>query len=243
MFTSMLLTLAAAATLVSAHTVMVYPGWRGNNLITNETFPYGMQWMYPCGGMPTTTNRTFWPTTGGAVSFQPGWFQGHASAFVYVNLGFGTDGPDNGPENMSNIMVSPFQILGPSKNPYPGTVCLPQVPLPANTTVKAGDNATIQVVELALHGASLYSCVDITFVEPNDPRLAEVNESNCFNSNDIGFADVYTITTRASGQGDSNATTSGAEARFWYFGRNRAANYWQYAGWLPMFLGGLWLLL
>jgi len=52
MFTSMLLTLAAAATLVSAHTVMVYPGWRGNNLITNETFPYGMQWMYPCEKNP-----------------------------------------------------------------------------------------------------------------------------------------------------------------------------------------------
>lgn len=72
-------------------------------------------------------------------------------------MGFGTDGPDNGPWNMSFPMVPPFQILGPSKNPYPGTVCLPQVPLPANTTVQPGDNATIQVVELAVHGASLFS--------------------------------------------------------------------------------------
>lgn len=72
-------------------------------------------------------------------------------------MGFGTDGPDNGPWNMSFPMVAPFQILGPSKNPYPGTVCLPQVPLPANTTVQPGDNATIQVVELAVHGASLFS--------------------------------------------------------------------------------------
>jgi hypothetical protein len=32
----------------NAHTVITYPGWRGDNLITNETFPYGMQWMYPC---------------------------------------------------------------------------------------------------------------------------------------------------------------------------------------------------
>lgn len=39
------LTLAA---LTSAHSVITYPGWRGNNLITNETYPYGMQWMYPC---------------------------------------------------------------------------------------------------------------------------------------------------------------------------------------------------
>lgn len=41
-----------------AHIVITYPGWRGNSLITNgtvgvddykpDTFPYGMQWMYPC---------------------------------------------------------------------------------------------------------------------------------------------------------------------------------------------------
>lgn len=37
---------------VDAHTVISYPGWRGNNLITNETFPYGMQWMYPCTSFP-----------------------------------------------------------------------------------------------------------------------------------------------------------------------------------------------
>jgi hypothetical protein len=33
---------------VGAHTVLTYPGWRGDNLVTNDTFPYGMQWMYPC---------------------------------------------------------------------------------------------------------------------------------------------------------------------------------------------------
>lgn len=63
-----LLATAAAASLASAHTVITYPGWRGNNLHTNGTapqdnpnsigidhydngttgFPYGMQWMYPC---------------------------------------------------------------------------------------------------------------------------------------------------------------------------------------------------
>jgi hypothetical protein len=107
--------------------------------------------------MPTTTNRTIWPTTGGAIAIQPGWFQGHATAFFYINMGFGTDGPTSGPLNMSFPMIPVFQIAGPSKNPYPGTFCLPQVPLPANTTVKAGDLATIQVVEVAVHGASLFS--------------------------------------------------------------------------------------
>ncbi|PSS28292.1 hypothetical protein M430DRAFT_113882 [Amorphotheca resinae ATCC 22711] len=180
----------------NAHTVITYPGWRGDNLITNETFPYGMQWMYPCGGMPTTTNRTKWPITGGAIAVQPGWFQGHATAFFYMNLGFGTNGPDGGPPNMSNPMVPVFQIVGPSRNPYPGTFCLPQVPLPANTTVNVGDNATIQVVETAVHGAALFSCVDITFALPED--VAEVNSSNCFNSSTISFNSVFSVAQTAT---------------------------------------------
>jgi len=177
-------------------------------LVTNDTFPYGMQWMYPCGGMPTTTNRTLWPVNGGAIALQPGWFQGHATAFFYINLGFGTDGPGGGPPNMSFPMIPVFQIVGPSKNPYPGTFCLPQVPLPANTTVKAGDNATIQVVEVAVHGASLFSCVDITFAEPQD--VPEVNATNCFNSSDIAFNNVYSI---GAGDGSSTAAAEALSAR------------------------------
>lgn len=107
--------------------------------------------------MNLTTNRTYWPVSGGAISFQPGWFQGHATAQIFINLGLGSGGPDGGPLNMSNPMVPQFGIIGPSKNPFPGTICLPQVPLPLNTTVQAGDNATIQIVELAIHGASLFS--------------------------------------------------------------------------------------
>ncbi|OAA61904.1 hypothetical protein SPI_04763 [Niveomyces insectorum RCEF 264] len=240
MVSPILLAALVGASLVSAHTVIVYPGWRGDNLITNDTFPYGMQWMYPCGGMRTTTNRTYWPVSGGAVSFQPGWFQGHATAQIFINLGFGTDGPDGGPPNMSNPMVPQFGIIGPSKNPYPGTICLPQVPLPVNASVKVGDNATIQVVELAVHGASLYSCVDITFVEDNDPRLATVNETNCFNSTDIGFSDVYTMTTKLAGT-NSSVTKSGAGS---LFRRAQGSSAWlHYAGWLPVVFGSAWLLL
>lgn len=147
--------------------------------------------MYPCGGTTLSRNRTLWPTTGGAIALQPGWFQGHATAFFYINMGFGTDGPDGGPANMSFPMVPVFQITGPNKNPYPGTFCLPQVPLPNNTVVNVGDNATIQVVETAIHGAALFNCVDITFADPAD--VPEVNSTNCFNSSDIGFNDVYTM--------------------------------------------------
>lgn len=190
-FSSIIAAIVAVVGMVEAHTIITYPGWRGNNLITNETFPYGMQWMYPCGGMGTSRNRTTWPLKGGALALQPGWFQGHATAFMYINMGFGNDGPDNGPHNFSFPLIPVFQITGPSKGPYPGTICLPQVPLPANMTVKAGDLATIQVVEVAVHGASLFNCVDIIFAEPEN--VAEVTLENCFNTSEsIGFNNVYT---------------------------------------------------
>ncbi|KAG7291969.1 hypothetical protein NEMBOFW57_001998 [Staphylotrichum longicolle] len=158
-------------------------------------------------------------------------------------MGFGNEGPElapglHGPPNMSNPMINPFQIIGPTRNPYPGTVCLPQVPLPVNASVKAGDNATIQVVELALHGAALYSCVDITFAEPGDPRIALVNETNCFNSTDIGVADIYTLTLRASGQSANINATSAAVRSFQLAGS--AAVYGAYAA---VLLGGLLALL
>ncbi|KAL7788200.1 hypothetical protein V8C37DRAFT_240995 [Trichoderma ceciliae] len=177
-----------------AHTVIVYPGWRGDNLITNETFPYGMQWVYPCGGISLTTNRTYWPTTGGPISFQPGWFVGHATAMLQINLGLGTDGPDGGPLEMSHQLVPPFSMIGPSNNPFPGTICLDKVSTPTDIGIKAGVNATIQILLSAQHGAALFSCVDITFVDPGDERIAPVNGTNCFNSTDIGFADIETIT-------------------------------------------------
>ncbi len=51
MFSQLLSVIAVGLVLLGlgdAHSVITYPGWRGDNLITNDTFPYGMQWMYPC---------------------------------------------------------------------------------------------------------------------------------------------------------------------------------------------------
>ncbi|RHZ63925.1 copper acquisition factor BIM1-like domain-containing protein [Aspergillus thermomutatus] len=174
------------AGLANAHTVITYPGYRGNNLHTNGSVEEANG-----GGMPTSTNRTKWPVGGGAVAFQPGWFQGHQTALIYINLGLGTV-----PPNMSHPMISPFQITGPTNNPYPGTICLPQVPLPANISVSPGDHATIQVIETAKHGAALYNCVDIEFAEPTE--VEEVTRDNCFNSSIITFGEVFTTTSLTS---------------------------------------------
>ncbi|KAK4151232.1 hypothetical protein C8A00DRAFT_17350 [Chaetomidium leptoderma] len=145
------------ATLVQGHVVLTYPGWRGNNLITNDEFPFGMQWMYPCKCLPYSprgsTNRTHWPINGGAVAFQPGWFTGHENALIYVNIGLG-EHPDN-----YSWPITRLYLEGPTDNPYPGTVCLSSLPLPeaVRSRVTSGDLATIQVVEAAKHGAGLFT--------------------------------------------------------------------------------------
>lgn len=66
--TQYLVAIVAWLAIARAHTVITYPGWRGNSLHTNGTlpelnpdtvgidhyengslgFPFGMQWMYPC---------------------------------------------------------------------------------------------------------------------------------------------------------------------------------------------------
>ncbi|KAI1344141.1 hypothetical protein F5Y15DRAFT_410992 [Xylariaceae sp. FL0016] len=215
-----LATLTFLVAAACAHVVMVYPGWRGNNLVLNgsveETnglgaglseaatlYPYGMQWIYPCGGMPLTSNRTNWLVAGGAVSFQPGWFTGHRDALLYVNMGFGSV-----PQNYSVPLVAGFQIQGPSDSAYPGTVCLPQVPIPAGYDVRVGDEATIQVVEIAKHGAAMYSCVDITYADAAD--VTEVNETNCFNSTDISIGG-RAITSSASFAASPTVSATGSD--------------------------------
>lgn len=104
------------------------------------------------GGQASRGNRTNWPVTGGALSIVPGWNAGHPTSFFYVNMGFGTS-----PRNMTNVMLPIFQTTAPSKAPFEGHFCMPNVPLPKNASVEVGQNATIQVIQVALHGASLYN--------------------------------------------------------------------------------------
>lgn len=64
----------------------------------------------------------------------------------------------------SHPVVPPFQILGPNNSYYPGQVCLPQVRMPANLSLAAGDLISIQVIETAQHGAALYSVRSVSHV-------------------------------------------------------------------------------
>jgi len=153
------LALLATAAQIEAHAVISYPPWRGNNLISNATFPFGMARSYPCGGVPPTTNRTSYPLDGtGAFAIEPGWSAGHGVNFVYINLCLG--GPDEAlgeVRNCSLVITGPLELRGPTDEQYAGTVCLPRLGLPKGVVVKKGDLASIQVVQNVKHGAALYS--------------------------------------------------------------------------------------
>jgi hypothetical protein len=175
--------------------------------------------------MPQTNNRTKWPVNGGAISVQPGWFPGHSSAYIYINIGINEPG-HVAPRNMSHPVHPVMAITGPSNEEYPGQFCIPQIGMPANLDLKVGDNITIQVIETAQHGAALYSvsltlqmrhatecnkgqqadirssqCVDVTLAEPEE--VEEVTKSNCYNSSSFGFNLVFTT---AALEGAASAT-------------------------------------
>ena len=170
------------------------------------------------GGIKVTENRTYWPIGGGAVSFEPGWFAGHELGFININLGHG-----NAPGNYSHKMVPTFGIVGPTDESYPGMpICQPQVSTPADLPpFNEGDNATIQVILTAQHGAQLYSvsflrheaflaepqadnnqCADITFT--NDmSKVQTINSSNCYNDSRITITQIFTTESLAQTTSDA----------------------------------------
>jgi hypothetical protein len=50
--------------------------------------------------------------------------------------------------------------------------------------------------------------VDIIFAEPGSPEVANVNSSNCFNSSDIGFNNIFSQTSTVSGAEPSSSLSA-----------------------------------
>ncbi|KAF3909953.1 hypothetical protein ABW20_dc0104709 [Dactylellina cionopaga] len=165
---------AALATCASAHFVITYPADRGNS--------YNTQFQFPCGGLSNTGNRSYWPTNGGAMAFVPL----HDFAFTTINIAIGNSVQETTDVNRFNhIMVSTFNQTGGN-----GTFCLPLVKIPGSLKplVKAGVNATIQIVQLVASGSALYNCADITFSDTEAQRFGnpQIWNSVCFNSTNMG---------------------------------------------------------
>jgi hypothetical protein len=167
MLVQILSTIVVVASAVTAHFSITSPEMRGDPFATPAS-----EWVYPCkftlpsstslfhlfypislsyraynctGGnvnQTSATNRTLWPLTGGSLNLD----LHHPWTYVFVNLGLGTEYPT------FNISLT-AQPLNETGN---GTLCLPQVKIPAGVTVLEGQNASIQVVTVGASGSGLY---------------------------------------------------------------------------------------
>lgn len=107
--------------------------------------------------MPQSTNRSLWPSSGGAISIQPGWGANNEKSFFWINMGIQEAG-QAAPPNVSLNVVPPFAVTGPNTtDSFTGQFCLPQVPMPVNATLQPGDNITIQVIQTGPWGANEYN--------------------------------------------------------------------------------------
>ena len=146
-----LLALAGAA---SAHFGLEYPVWRSETLGTGHNYS---QWTYPCAGVPPAAqlpngNRTDWPLKGGSVVLD----LHHDWTYVFINLGLGPNVTN------FNYTLTPEFWNATGK----GTLCVPELKLPADLSVVDGTEASIQVVTVGASGAGLYNVSSCPFLSP-----------------------------------------------------------------------------
>ncbi|RDW78501.1 hypothetical protein BP5796_06353 [Coleophoma crateriformis] len=144
-----------------------------------------------------STNRTVWPLKGGSLELD----LHHPWTYIFVNLGLGTDYP------IFNISLTP-QFLNETGN---GTLCLPQIVLPASVTPIDGQNASIQVVTFGATGSALYNCADITF----SSTATALSSDTCANSSNVAVSyvnqEINGSTTTSSGAASSSTAASAAD--------------------------------
>ncbi|KAF2258147.1 hypothetical protein CC78DRAFT_145622 [Lojkania enalia] len=169
-----LTTLLSFVALASAHFTIEYPTWRGDSFQGNRS-----QWTFPCAGVPETrdlSNRTQWPPTGGSIRLHVS----HHWALTYVNLGLNT--------NVSSFNISLVTKFNQTGN---GTFCLKETGQAALAEGLAaagldaasvdGMPASLQVIQIASTGASLFNCADIMF----NSSAALLPDSECSNSTGV----------------------------------------------------------
>jgi hypothetical protein len=91
----------------------------------------------------STNNRTLWPITGGSLDID---FH-HPFTYVFINLGLGT--------NATNFNISLTAL--PLNETGNGTLCLPQLVMPAGLDLQDGTNASIQISTVGPEGTALYN--------------------------------------------------------------------------------------
>ncbi|TVY24246.1 Uncharacterized protein LHYA1_G007028 [Lachnellula hyalina] len=186
MFSQAITVAVFLVSLASAHFSIEYPESRGDSFATGAS-----QYIYPCANVNQTakTNRTTWPLTGGSLNLD----LHHPWSYIFVNLGLGTDYP-----TFNISLINPF--LNETGN---GTLCLPEVTLPAGISPADGTNASIQVVAVGETGSALYNCADIVFKNDTETLSAD----KCSNSTGVS---VSVVAQEVNGSTPSTSTSSAA---------------------------------
>ncbi|KAH7119806.1 hypothetical protein B0J11DRAFT_70801 [Dendryphion nanum] len=196
-FTTVAATLSLLG-LSSAHFEVLHPWWRGSSFVAPAS-----QWNYPCAGVNETqdpTNRTQWLSTGGSIKLSVS----HAWALTYVNLGLGT--------NVSSFNISLVNSFNQTGN---GTFCLKETGKNAlaaalariglNSTSATGRHGTLQIIQIASTGASLFNCADITL----NSTAALLSDDDCRNSTGVsGIPIVNADATRTNGSTAASGSPS-----------------------------------
>lgn len=109
-------------------------------------------------------NRTEWPLTGGSIALDVS----HPWALTYVNLGLGN--------NVTSFNITLVPAFNQTGN---GTFCWPEVGTAklAELGVTEGQNASLQVIQLATSGNALYN-VSHLIKSPQSKKLLQVSNSN-----------------------------------------------------------------
>ncbi|ORY17517.1 hypothetical protein BCR34DRAFT_40634 [Clohesyomyces aquaticus] len=182
--------------LASAHFQVEYPYWRGDSFAPGRS-----QWNFPCAGVNETTdisNRTQWPATGGSIRLHVS----HPWALTYVNLGIGT--------NVSSFNISLVTQFNQTGN---GTFCLKETGKAALAAGLAkagldaksidGMQASLQIIQIASTGASLFNCADITF----NSSATLLPDNQCSNSTNVGGVPIVNAGSTPT---NSSATPTGS---------------------------------
>ncbi|KAM3082343.1 hypothetical protein ACMFMF_002008 [Clarireedia jacksonii] len=132
---SFLALLTLFSSIASAHFTLNYPYWRGDSFEEPAS-----QWTYPCAGIPTTLNRTIYPTTAFPIALS----LHHPWTYIFVNLGLGS--------NVTNFNIS--LTPAPLNETGAGELCLGDFVLPEGVALHDGLNATLQVVTVGESGSA-----------------------------------------------------------------------------------------
>jgi len=180
---------------VNGHFTVIYPQQRG--------YSYDTQFHFPYGGISPSTNRSQWPTNGGALSFIPI----HPFALTTVNIALGSDIDENILSNPYSVPMVPFF----NQTGANSTFCLPKVKIPKKILgeVRDGVNATIQVIQLTATGAALYSCIDLTFSDKEADRFGAPDVWNKYCVNGTGMGG-YRLGDKDPSTSNSTTTKSAA---------------------------------